>query len=475
VTNLGDSVFGGCTALGSVTIGSGVTVIPEYAFYPCTSLTNATLGANVARIAHSAFWNCTSLTDITLPASLTLIESSAFLDCTSLSAIRIPEHATVQTFAFLNCTGLESVYIGKGVTLQNNVFTGCTGIRSVNVAGSESTPIRGRLMSAAPRGGLLGASGNPDATTLGDYTFYGCSELEDVTLGSTVEEIGGGVFAGCSKLRTVTVEAGNDNYKVENGMLLTKNGATLVSAFGTETSIAVPSGVVTVEKGAFAGYATLSNVTLSASVVTIGEAAFSNCTVLATATILSNVTSIAAKAFYGTALATVYVSKGDTSHIRGLVEGTGYSSPVTYIELGDEPVVTEDWPETPSSVEGQTAAAAFGITGELANAKADDLAMWAKAKGVDFGDRGTIIPNAFLLNCANTPAAVATATEEAEEAIEITAITFDASGNPVLTYPATYGNGEVVLQGSANIGASASWHDGRQSGDRFFKTILRLK
>ena len=54
-------------------------------------------------------------------------------------------------------------------------------------------------------------------------------------------------------------------------------------------------------------------------------------------------------------------------------------------------------------------------------------------------------------------------------------ITFDASGNPVLTYPATYGNGEVVLQGSANIGASASWHDGRQSGDRFFKTILRLK
>ena len=149
-----------------------------------------------------------------------------------------------------------------------------------------------------------------------------------------------------------------------------------------------------------------------------------------------------------------------------------YSSPVTYIELGDEPVVTEDWPETPSSVEGQTAAAAFGVTGDLANAKADDLATWAKAKGVDFADKGDIIPDAFLLNCAKNAAAVATATEDAEEAIKITAITI-VNGVPQLTYPATYGNGQVVLQGSANIGASASWHDGKQANDRFFKTVLK--
>ena len=63
----------------------------------------------------------------------------------------------------------------------------------------------------------------------------------------------------------------------------------------------------------------------------------------------------------------------------------------------------------------------------------------------------------------------------AAAAIKITAITFDAPGEPVLTYPASYGNGQVVLQGSANIGASASWHDGKQSGEKFFKTVLRLK
>ncbi len=79
-------------------------------------------------------------------------------------------------------------------------------------------------------------------------------------------------------------------------------------------------------------------------------------------------------------------------------------------------------------------------------------------------------PRPFCPSCQKR-----TENRTAKEAIEITAITFDVSGNPVLMYPATYGNGEVVLQGSANIGASASWHDDRQSGDRFFKTILRLK
>ena len=135
-------------------------------------------------------------------------------------------------------------------------------------------------------------------------------------------------------------------------------------------------------------------------------------------------------------------------------------------------MVTEDWPDNSASVEGQTAEAAFGITGELATAKADDLATWAKAKGVDYSNREAIIPEAFLLNCANTAAAVTTATPVAQEAIKITAITI-VNGVPQLTYPATYGNGQVVLQGSANIGASASWHDGKQANDRFFKTVLK--
>ena len=136
----------------------------------------------------------------------------------------------------------------------------------------------------------------------------------------------------------------------------------------------------------------------------------------------------------------------------------------------------DDWPADTTTVEGQTAAEAYGVTGDLASVNAKDLADWAKGAGnVDFADRGDIIPEAFLLNCANTAAAVTAATPVAQEAIKITAISFDSEGKPELTYPATYGNGEVVLQGSATIGSTASWHDGKQSTDRFFRTTLKLK
>ena len=440
-------------------------------FQGCTSLSSVTFRGNVTHIGTHAFAGCSNLSNQTFPDSLEDIATDAFKECVSIKMVTILAGVLIHSFAFRDCTDLKNVKVGKGCTIEPWAFYGCTRVKSVSI-GRNKVPLlqQARLLAAAPQ--LLTA--DPDACTIGSYAFFGCGDLDEVELGSTVENIGGGAFAGCPKLTTIDIEEGNDSYKVEGGMLLTKDGSALVCAFGAETSMAVPSGVVTVEKGAFAGYATLSNVTLSASVVTIGEAAFSNCTVLATATIQSNVTSIAAKAFYGTALATVYVSKGDTAHIRGLVEGTGYSSPVTYVELGDEPVVAENWPENPASVEGQTAAAAFGITGELANAKADDLATWAKAKGVDYTNRETIIPDAFLLNCANTAAAVATATEDAEEAIKITAITI-VNGVPQLTYASEYGNGQVVIQGSATIGSTASWHDGNQSSDRFFKTVLRLK
>ena len=339
VTSLGDSVFGGCASLGSATIGNGVTEILQFMFYPCTSLTNVTLGAGVERIAYNAFWNCAALKDVNLPASLTLIENSAFWGCSSLESVRIPEHATVQYFAFHSCTGLESVYIGKGATLQNNVFVDCTGIKSGNVAASEATPLRRKLkmMSASAKGmPLLGASSNPDATTLGDYAFYGCSDLESVALGSTVEDIGGGVFAGCPKLTTVTVEEGNDSYMAVDGMLLTKDGSTLVCAFGSETSVSVTSSVTRVSSGAFAGYSTLRSVVLPSGVVTIGEAAFSNATAFATITIPASVTTIGNNAFCDTALATVYVATGDRARVKGLVEGTGYTAAVAYVEPGDE-------------------------------------------------------------------------------------------------------------------------------------------
>ena len=152
---------------------------------------------------------------------------------------------------------------------------------------------------------------------------------------------------------------------------------------------------------------------------------------------------------------------------------------VYYYAHWEEKTGEDDWPENTSSVEGQTASVAFGVTGDLAGVDAKSLADWAKGVGnVDYANIGTIVADAYLLNIANNSTAeqIATATAAAREAIKITAITFDEEGKPVLTRPATYGNGRVVLKGATVLSADEKdWDDADTSRDKFFKTVLELK
>ncbi|MBE6382650.1 MAG: hypothetical protein E7049_06525, partial [Lentisphaerae bacterium] len=417
-----------------ITIPSTVHDMQIGAFAESDTLTSVVIPSSVTNIAMGAFRACPDLGHVTISEGVKTIGENAFMGCASLAELTIPNGVTViGDMAFWRCTALESITVPKGVDIGMFAFYGCSSMTSVNIAG-EAT--RMRLSS---RMLLRATSSNPDATSVGGFAFYECSNLTSATIGSAVDEIGGGAFGACPKLTTVTLQ-NNDNFTTDNGMLLTKDGATLVSVYGSNTSVTVPEGVAAIKEGACAGDGKLTSVVLPSGVTTIGEAAFSNATQLATATIPKSVTTIGANAFCDTALATVYVAKGDTARVQALVVGTGYAGTVAYVESGSEPAT--DWPADTSTVEGQTAAEAFGITGDLATADAKKLADWAKENSVEF--EGAIITDAYLLNCANTASAVEAATETAEEAIKITAITFDSEGNPVLTCLATYGNGKVV-------------------------------
>ena len=362
-------------------------------------------------------------------------------------------------------TGIRRLTLPKGVDIAHWAFAQCSNLEYVNIGGEVlMAPPKKKLLA---KGRLLGATpSNPDAISIGKNAFSGNKKLESVTIGSSVEDIGGGAFSGCPNLTTVTLQ--NDNFTADGGVLLTKDGTTLVSAYGSNTSVTVPNSVTAIQEFAFANDETLTNAVLQSGVATIGEGAFSNATAFASITIPASVTTIGVNAFFDTALATVYVAKGDTARVQALVAGTGYAGTVSYVESGSGPAT--DWPADTSTVEGQTAAEAFDITGDLAAADAKKLADWAKENSVEFG--GAIITDAYLLNCANTASAVEAATETVEEAIKITAITFDSEGNPVLTCLATYGNGKVVVEGAESLTSPIQWHD-KASGDKFFRTVLK--
>lgn len=133
----------------------------------------------------------------------------------------------------------------------------------------------------------------------------------------------------------------------------------------------------------------------------------------------------------------------------------------------------EDWPEGQDLIdaEGKAAGDLFnGITNALATADAKAVATWAEANNVAYADKGSILPEAFLLNCANTQAAI----DEAAANFKITAIT--VSGDTVTITPADgadYGNGKVVIEGTATL-SPISWHE-KTDGDHFFRATLVVK
>ena len=134
---------------------------------------------------------------------------------------------------------------------------------------------------------------------------------------------------------------------------------------------------------------------------------------------------------------------------------------------------SEDWPEGQDldDVAGKAAGDQFpGITNALATADAKAVATWAEAKGVAYADKGGILPEAFLLNCANTQAAI----DEAAANFKVTAIT--VVGDTVTITPAdgaNYGNGKVVIEGTATL-SPISWHE-KTDGDHFFRATLVVK
>lgn len=375
---------------------------------------------SVTCIGDMAFYDCTNITSVTIPNGITAIGEFAFCGCTSLTSMRIPS-SVVQMGDYAFCeSALETVYVDPGTIAS---------VSNLLVATDEDF----------------------DASTL---EFI---EVCDVTF---VDGIGGAttnMMRYGQAIGTLPVLA-REHYTFDGWFTAAEGGVQIDASTLVEQDVTyyahwtIDTFTVTFAKNDG------TDTVVESRRVAYGER-------------VGTFPAAPTRDHY-----TFYYwwTRPENNAGTAIRESTIVTEDVTYYAHWT-PDSVADWPTDTSTVAGQSAATAFEITGDLAGVDAKELADWAKGTGnVDFADRGDIIPEAFLLNCTNTPAAVTAATPVAEEAIKITAITI-VDGVPQLTYPATYGNGEVVIQGSATIGSTASWHDGKQTTDRFFKTVLRLK
>ena len=152
-------------------------------------------------------------------------------------------------------------------------------------------------VSPSPTGAVTIPStlGGKPVTSIGYYAFSGCSGLTSVTIGNSVTSIGYYAFEDCSGSRSFSVAEGNPSYKSVSGLLLTKDGKTLVA--GVNGDVAIPDGVTSIGDRAFSGCSGLTRVTIPNGVTSIGFGAFEDCSSLTSVTIPDSVTNIGEWAF----------------------------------------------------------------------------------------------------------------------------------------------------------------------------------
>ena len=230
VQTIGAYAFYGCTDLTrDLAIPDSVKTIDNAAFYG-TGITALTLGKEVQTIGESAFAACTDLTgDLVIPDSVTTIGESAFSrkdpkNTNKISSIQFGKNVkTVGDCAFLGCTNVTSLRLNEGLQeigryafkdlteltgglfipatvtkIGDGAFHGCTKLKGCLTIGGALPQIDGKLLdrvigeevtkrftSVVLREGV---------TAIGDDAFDNCTSLAEVTIPSTVTQIGDSAF-----------------------------------------------------------------------------------------------------------------------------------------------------------------------------------------------------------------------------------------------------------------------------------------
>ena len=322
VTKIGVGAFSGCSGLTDVMIPSSVELIDERAFEGCIGLAGVTVPSSVEYVGERAFEGCVNLTSVAVPASVvsydddrdggglervfdtSCITNAVILDgvrkigrgmfskCFCLTDVSIPlSVGRIGEGAFSGCVGLTDVTIPPGVRfIQKDTFLNCRGLTNVVIPSS---------VVCIEEGAFSGCSSLASATIPSNVRYLGTSDYE--TYESSYERdcncSSGRAFEGCSRILNFVVDPADKFYSSRNGLLLTKDGTTLVQ--GINGDVVIPSGVTHIADSAFSGFSGLTSVSIPSSVKEIGDEAFRGCTGLTSVTIPANVTGIDGGTFFG--------------------------------------------------------------------------------------------------------------------------------------------------------------------------------
>ena len=328
------------TLITHVIVEDGVTYIGNFTFGNLSSMETLSLGKDVASFGIGPFAGKRSLMTITVdpentalkvidgallsadgttlyactndkesycvPDGVTTIYRCAFSGNDNLKTIDLNQVTNIDTYAFLDA-GLTEVYVPATVTTMGSGVFRAPNIESVEFYG----------------------------TNLATQTFYGCTQLKKITIGSTVQKIGMNVFNGCSSIETVYYDAANatGSRLLENvtatGVTLTigPNVQSIYNDFLNDTTTMVDKLIIgegqpfSIGARAFKGCSNITELNDTYDrIVSIESEAFMNSGLTETLILGNGVETIGVTSFKGTSI-TKLIIEGSESGVS--IEGAG--------------------------------------------------------------------------------------------------------------------------------------------------------
>ena len=194
VIKIKDSAFVNNKILKSVIIGDNIESIENNAFYGCKNITQVYI--NCKNIGYYAFRNSTNLEKVIIGKNVMNTRDAVFESCSKLSDFTLlSENIYLNNVKIGHSLSLKEIKVNE----DNNKYMVEDGILFSKDGSKIYVYPEGKI-------GETYVFDN-NIKEIGDFAFYGCTNLKEINIPNTVNKIGVRAFEGCSNLEEVYIDA----------------------------------------------------------------------------------------------------------------------------------------------------------------------------------------------------------------------------------------------------------------------------